>query len=362
VRRCAWLVVLVAWQAHAFDAILSGSAAVDYRYVAGTNPPDNPSPLGITGLAFEVSQKVVAEVGHGVSFTIKACAGCHGIEIDQGFGEVRVKRAFNVRAGRINVPFGEFNARHDPTNFTTPSKPLPYAMGDMLWYGRDGLNLGIVPGPFVDNGAEIYGSFSLSKKTQFDYSVAVLKGLAGDNDIDFARSRQYLDINRTPAGAARLVLTGDDWAIGASFSGGTYDSKDSLLYLMGGLDLYLRLGPVIFRAEGLARRTDLDRAASGYKYAVVDAWFLKLGWYAQLDFVIIPQLTLVLRSDGIQRLGLPLPESDVSPNALVLRQTAAAMIRANENFAVKLDYELWTVSGAPYAMRHAARLALVVGY
>ena len=106
----------------------SGSAAVDYRFISGPRPPTNPSSLGITALNLEVAAKVVAEVGHGVSFTVKACGGCHGIELDQAYGELRVRDEVNLRVGRINVPFGEFNVRHDPANFSTPSKPLMYAM------------------------------------------------------------------------------------------------------------------------------------------------------------------------------------------------------------------------------------------
>jgi hypothetical protein len=154
--------------------LLAGSASLDYRLVSGVAAPQNPSPLGITGLTFELAQKVVADVGHGVSFTVKACAGCHGLEVDQGFGELHVKRFVNVRAGRLNVPVGEFTVRHDPTNFATPSKPLPFAMGDMLQYDRSGFNLGILPAPYVDNGAEVFGSFSLGKTVTLDYSVAAV--------------------------------------------------------------------------------------------------------------------------------------------------------------------------------------------
>jgi hypothetical protein len=361
--RSAWLcLILISLPAAAFDAILSGSASVDYRYVGGILPPQNPSPLGINGLTFEVAQKVVAEVGHDVSFTVKACGGCHGIEVDQGFGEVRLKRFFNVRVGRLNVPFGEFTVRHDPANFTTPSKPLPYAMGDMLQYGREGFNLGIVPGPYVDNGAEVYGSLSLGEKTQLDYTVYVVKGLAGDNDIDFVRSRAYVDNNRTPAFGARLVLTGDDWAVGGSVNAGAYDAKDALWYVMGGLEFYLRVGQVVVRAEALGRRTDLDPAATGYPNVLVDPWFLKLGWYAQVDWSPRPELTFVLRSDGLQRLGMPLPFTGLSPSAGVQRQTAAMMVRTHEHLALKLDYELWTFVGTTYETRHVARLGLVVGY
>lgn len=360
--RWLWVVVLVSLPGLAFDAVLSGSASIDYRYVTGPNPPQNPSPLGINGLTFELAQKVVAEVGHGVNFTVKACGGCHGLEVDQGFGELRVKPFFNLRAGRINVPFGEFTVRHDPANFTTPSKPLPYAMGDMLEYGREAFNLGIVPAPYVDNGLEFFGSLSLGDAAQLDYSVYVVKGLAGDNDLDFARSRNYLDNNRTPAFGGRLVLTGDDWAFGASASAGTYDSRDALWYVMGGLEMYARLGPVVLRGEALARRTDLDPSAPGYAFELVDKWFLKGGWYAQIDWSPRADLTFIVRSDGLHRWGMPLPLTELAPVSGVQRQTAAVLFRTHEHFAVKADYELWTFSGAPYQLRHVARLGIVAGY
>ena len=231
----------------------------------------------------------------------------------------------------------------------------------MLYYDRTGFNLGIVPGPWVDNGAELFGSLGLGATTQLDYAVYVVKGLAGDNDFDFARSRQYLDNNRTPAFGARLVLTGEDWAIGGSFSAGTYDPKDQLWYAMAGVDLYLRLGPVVLRGEALGRRTDLDPTAS-YAFSVRDTWFLKAGWYAQADWAVAEFLTIVLRTDGLQRWGLPLPGSALEPSAGLQRQTLAVLGRVHEHFALKADYELWTVQGAPFTLRHVVRVGLVAGY
>ena len=362
-RGLAIVVVLLSLEAGAVDVLFSGSAALDYRYVSGPNPAQNPSPLGINGLTFEVAQKVVADVGHGVSFTVKACGGCHGLELDQAYGEVHFKPLLNARVGRINVPFGEFTVRHDPTNFSTPSKPLPYAMGDMLNYSREGFNLGIVPAPYVDNGVELFGSLSLTDTAQIDYSLYVVKGLAGDNDLDFARSRIYVDNNRLPAFGARLVLTGNDWAIGASGNAGTYDSLDRLWYVMAGIDLYLKLGPVVFRAEALARRTDLDTTATGYAFELIDPWFLKAGWYAQLDWTPHPKVSLVVRTDGLHRFGMPLPGSEfTSASAGVQRQTVAALFRATEHIAIKADYELWTFSQTSYPTRHVARIGLVLGY
>lgn len=362
-KRLAAVLLLVTCSlpARAFDAVFSGSAAVDYRLVSGPNPPFNPSPVGITGLTFEVATKLVAEVGHGASFTVKACGGCHGLEVDQGFGELRVQPFFNLRAGRLNVNFGEFTMRHDPANFVTPSKPLPYAMGDMLMYDRTGYNLGIVPAPWVDNGLEFYGTLPLGPTVQLDYSAWLVKGFAGDNDLDFAASRSWLDNNHTPAFGGRLVLTGDEWAVGASGSAGAYDALDSRWYVMAGLETYFRVGPVTVRAEALGRRTDLDPTAA-YAFVVRDTWFLKAGWYAQVDWAINRWVTVAVRSDGLQRWGLPLPESVVGPAAGVQRQTLALLVRVHENFALKGDYELWTFSGAPFDLRHVGRLGVVAAY
>lgn len=363
-RRFALVGVLLAGvPASAFDSLLAGSAAVDYRLAFGRNPPENPSPFGINGLTLEVAQKVVVDVGRGVSFSVKACGGCHGLEVDQAYGELHVKRAFNLRAGRLNVPFGEFTVRHDPVNFITPSKPLPYAMGDMLQYTRQGFNLGIMPAPWVDNGAEVFGSVSFGPRAQLDYAVYAVKGPAGDNDLDFQRSRGYVDNNRTPTFGARLVLTGDDWAFGGSGAAGAYDSRDRLWFMMGGVEGYLRFGRVTLRVEALARRTDLDPDEPSYAFVLIDPWFLKLGWYAQLDFQVTPQLTLVARSDGLQRFGMPLPFSDLTTTSSgVLRQTLSGMFRINDNFAFKAGYELWTFSGAPFPLTHVARVSLVAGY
>lgn len=363
-RSFLLLLVTALWvpTAQAADVLLSGSAAIDYRFITGPNAPSNPSPLGITGLTAELAQKAVAEVGHGVSFSVKVCAGCHGLEVDQAAAELRFKRFFNVRAGRLNVPFGEFGVRHDPTNFTTPSKPLPYAMGDMLFYGSDGFNLGIVPAPYVDNGVEVFGSLSLGTTTQLDYSAYVVKGLVGENDLDFASSRQFLDANRLPAGGARLVLTGTDWGVGSSFSAGTADARDQRWYLMGGVDVFLRLGSFTVRAEALARRTDLDPTAS-YRFELIDPWFLKAGWYAQVDWEVLPKLVAIFRTDGLQRLGMPLPESNLSPSAGVQRQTLAVLVRVNDHAGLKADYELWSFQGnGDERLRHVVRAGVVVGY
>ncbi|MBX7113786.1 MAG: hypothetical protein K1X64_05570 [Myxococcaceae bacterium] len=358
---CLFVAVSGAWAND--NVILSGSANLDYRYVSGSNPPGNPSALGLTGLGLEVAMKGVIDFGHGLSFTAKVCGGCHGVEIDQGYGELMLRDALNVRLGRLNVPFGEFNLRHDPVNFTLPSKPLPYAMGDLLYYGPQDFNLGIVPAPYVDNGAELYGTVALSSPVQLDYSVYVVKGLAGSNDLDFAASRRYLDNNRIPAVGTRWVLASGDWALGASLSGGTYDDADTLTYVMGGADFYLRLGKVTLRAEGLFRRTQLDATAPGYRYQLIDSFFLKAGYYAQLDCDLTQALTLSVRADGLFRWGAPLPASHLEgPFASITRYGGGLLYRLSPSLAVKAGYEWWNFVAIASLPRHVARAALVFGY
>ena len=198
---------------------------------------------------------------------------------------------------------------------------------------------------------------------QLDYTLYAVKGLAGDNDFDFARSRTYTDNNKTPAFGGRLVLTGDNWAIGGSGSAGTYDSLDQLWYVMAGVEFWLRLGPVVLRGEGLGRRTDLDPNAGGYPFALVDRWFLKAGWYLQADWTPHPKFSVILRTDGLQRWGMPLPNSELTNAAAgVQRQTVAVLVRANEHLAFKADYELWTFTGTSYPLRHLGRVGIVFGY
>ncbi|MFZ5468636.1 MAG: hypothetical protein ACOZIN_04285 [Myxococcota bacterium] len=368
-------VLLASASAGAVDALFAGSLATDFRYVSPPSDPQAFSRLSIDSVTLEASQKIVVELGNGVSFSVKACAGCHGLELDQAYGEVHAHRFFNLRAGRLNVPFGEFNARHDPRNFSAPSKPLPYAMGDMLYYSRQELNLGIVPAPWVDNGAEVFGSFALGERLSLDYTAFLVKGLAGDNDLDFASSRSYVDINRTPTLGGRLVLAGDDWAVGLSGSGGTYDAKDRFWYLMAGVEGYLRLGAWTFRAEALERRTDLDPDDPDYSVPLKDPWFLKLGWYAQVDWELSPKLLLLVRTDGLHRLGVPLPGSALgaalagrdpnvatTPSVGVQRQTLGVLVRPSEHLAIKAGYELWTFSGLSYQRTHLGRVGLVLGY
>ena len=351
--------------AAAVDMMYSGSVALDHRLFVGVNSGavGLPSSIGLGSLNLEVAHKVTVDVTRGVSANVKMCFGCHGIELDQAYGEFHVNDLFNLRFGRINVPVGEFNARHDPANFTTPSKPLPYAMGDMLHFQPNEFNLGVVPTPYSDNGVEIFGSLALGQTAQLDYTAYAVKGLAGFNDIDFRFSRSFVDNNNTPAVGTRLVVSAGPVSLGASFGAGFYDRQDKLRYFLLGGELYARWRSLVLRAELIARRTDLDPGAVGYLYAADRPYYLPVGYYTQLDWEATSWLTLIYRADGLRRSGMPLPDSRiVELYSGITRHTVSALLRFRNGFLVKGGYEYWSFSGVDFESQHALRLALLFSY
>lgn len=345
--------------------LLTGSGSLDHREFIGADSrrPATPSSIGIDGTTLELAQKLVVDVSPTVNVNVKVCFGCHGVEVDQGYGEFQFNELLNLRVGRINVPVGEFNVRHDPANYTTPSKPLPYAMGDMLHYGE--LNLGIVPTPYSDNGIELFGSLWIAHRLQLDYTVYAVRGLPGDNDLSFIEARRVQDNNHTPAIGGRAVATWGQFSLGGSLGGGYYDRADKLRYLFYGVEAYWRGGPFVFRGELIYRLTDFDLTAPGYLYVINpdEPYFLKLGYYAQLDWQATEWLTLIYRADGLNRLGMPLPGSGIDQQfAAILRHTAAASLRLDKNLLLKLGYEYWLFRGTPFENEHVGRLALVYSY
>ncbi|HEY8208002.1 MAG TPA: hypothetical protein VIG99_11015 [Myxococcaceae bacterium] len=360
------LVVLLAPGASsATSFLLTGSGALDHREFLGAQSLQlaTPASVGIDSTTLELASKLVVDVSPGFSVSVKACYGCHGFEVDQGYAELQFEDRLNLRIGRFNVPVGEFNLRHDPANYTTPSKPLPYAMGDMVHYRE--FNLGVVPTPYSDNGIEVFGSFWLQHLIQLDYTVYVVRGLVGNNDFDFKAARDVRDNNHTPAIGGRVVATWNHLSLGGSLGGGYYDPADRLRYLFYGLEGYYSRGPFVVRVELINRLTDFDVNAPGYPFVInpAEPYFLKLGYYAQVDWKALPWLTAIYRLDGVNRLGMPIPGSGLNGQfAAVLRHTLAASMTVHPNLLLKLDYEFWAFRGTTFENVHAGRAAVVFSY
>src|SRR5512134_3605963 len=111
--------------ATASETNVSGSVYVDYRSIPDASVrARNPG-----GVKPEASLKLHVDIHEELSFSSKACVGCHTIELEQAMLEYTPKSWFNVQVGRIAVPFGEYSNRVDPSGHKTASAPLIYDMG-----------------------------------------------------------------------------------------------------------------------------------------------------------------------------------------------------------------------------------------
>lgn len=212
-------------------------------------------PIPEEGFIGEYSLGATYHADKSLTVTVRACVGCHSFELQNAYVDWELNSSWTFRAGRMPVPFGGFSRRTSPSHVESSTKPLPYIMGGMV--RQDQFNMGIVPAPFIDNGAGVTGTMWLTKSSKLSLEMAVVRGLKGFSpDIDFEVSREFQDINGEPSVAARALLTTDSFTTGASVAWGRYDADGSLDYLMGSLELSVRFGDWSLRLEGIIRETD----------------------------------------------------------------------------------------------------------
>jgi len=326
---------------------VSGSVYVDYWGI-GDTAIAKASPAGMSP---EAALKISVDVTDDVSFSAKACVSCHGVEMEHIQVEFMPSTRFNVQAGRLAIPFGEYANRIDPTGHVPTSAPLIYDMGRMAFGGRSAMNLGIIPLPYVDTGALVYGQVFLGP-VQAWYGGYVVGGLRGGNDVDFIamRSTPYNDNNRVPAGGGRVALTYGsepgalfgDASLGGSATAGRYDKDGTLGYAAWGADASFKIWVLTFRGEYATRKTDLDPNVT-YRYQLVDPWFRKQGWYAELEHPLGAWLKAAWRYDELQRQGVPLPGAAESfgTDERIRRGTAALVWTPAASVFAKLSWERW---------------------
>jgi hypothetical protein len=165
------------------------------------------------------------------------------------------------------------------------------------------------------------------------------------------RTSPYVDNNKTPSYGGRIAITYSsnpgavlgDASLGASYTGGRYDRDARLQYQVAGADASIQLWKVILRGEYAIRRTDLDPNASGYGWVLVDDFFDKRGFYAELEHPLGRYLAMVYRYDRLERIGVPLPGSSASltPNSAIERGTVGTVITPASGIYMKLSYEYW---------------------
>jgi len=352
--------------ARAVDRNFAGSAQLDWHLVprSSSTLPERQIPLD--GFTTEAALKVSVDVTDRLWANVKACFGCHGIELAMAHVDYRFADELSVRAGRFSPSFGSFNIRHDPANHRLSSKPLPYDMGRMLRMRE--WNLGVLPSPFPDNGVEVHGTHWFGLRTQVDYAVYAVNGFRGDasgQDLDFQASRSrdayYADNNGRPTFGARAALTvklsrTGDLTVGASGMHGTFDPDRRLAYTILGADVVLRLKRTNIRAEWLARKQDLDVSdPSQYRYQTLSGgdFFIKHGAYFEIEHPLSSRVDLIARVDGLYRKGNVVLDSPLRRQSAVLRYTLGTTFVIERGLRIKLSTEIWDFSDAGRGGRNA---------
>jgi hypothetical protein len=263
---------------------------------------------------------------------------CHGITVDQAYGEIRINSLVNIEAGRINVPFGDFYLRHDPANDAFLSKPLPYAMGHMLRFQSDRFNLGVIPIPYVDHGASIFGDVWIRDTVQIWYSGYAVNGFRSSVPRDFAFKSQlgdagFSDNNDDVAWGGRLALAGGPFTAGTSYLRGEYDPDSKYAYEIWGVDASAYWRGLQLRAEYAERDTKVS------ENDVRDTLYKK-GFYVQLEAPAGQYLALVGRFDGLLREG-PSLGTDNDESSGVVRFTAGVNVIPTIHYALRVQYQHW---------------------
>ena len=340
-------------QAQELERNFAGSAQLDYLWVPTTARARG---FSFDGFTTELAIKLAVDFTENFSANIKVCYGCHGFETDMAFVDLRIADQLNFRVGRMNPAFGDFLLRHDPANHRANSKPLPYDMGRML--RRQEWNMSILPAPYVDNGLEINGTQWFSDDIQLDYAAYILSGFKGNNDaldLDFVQSRSgslyYVDNNSEPAFGGRLALTMNftdaiSATLGASAMYGHYDPSAELSYFIGGVDVFLRVDELVFRFEYLLRRTEFSvgsdpEARFRYEFDPARNFFIKDGFYAELEYPFTDWLEVFFRADGMRRIGNVAITSPLRSTSAILRYTGGLNLVVERGLRIKLSGEFW---------------------
>ncbi len=341
------------------DRNFAGSVQLDYLAVPSE---DVGRELGLDGATVELSLKLAVDFNDDVSSNVKICVACHGMEVGMAFFDLRKSDLLNFRVGRFTPQFGSFPLRHDPANHRTSDKPLPYDMGRML--RTEEWNMSILPTPWVDNGIEVSGTKFTGDSGRIDYAVYAIGGPkagSGASDFDFiqsrSRDRYYVDNNSRPSVGAKFGTSFDitdnlSFAWGASVMAGHYDPNNELSYGIFGTDLQLRYKRIYWRSEYIARRTKMalgDDPATRFKYGpgadgTYDPYFIKDGFYTELEVPLTDAFDVIGRWDGMRRLGNVVATSPLRSKSSILRYTAAVAYRLSMGLRIKSSVEFYDFS------------------
>lgn len=335
----------------------SGSAVLDYKSILDA-PEDEPV-LTKLGAVAEWSLKMNVDVSERVSASGRLCSACHGITINHAFAEVRLAPLANINAGRIEVPFGDFYLRQDPASDVFLSKPLPYAMGHMLRYQSDRFNLGVVPMPYVDEGAVLFGDVWIRDIWQIWYGVWGVNGFQSGTPRDFTFKDQlsdsgFSDNNDETSWGGRVAVARGAYTVGASFLRGDYDPKGKYDYTVFGFDASAWIRGVQLRGEYVARENHVYLLGSGARGIL-----RKKGFYLQAESPVVRHAQLVGRLDGLLRQGASLATDNDSSSGII-RWTAGINLVPSIDYSLRFQFERWRFTD--FVDTSVLRFGLVTSY
>lgn len=361
----ATVLALVARPAAALERNFAGSAMADYHLAPANH---STRATAFDGFTTELALKAAIDVTERFSASVKVCYGCHGFELPMAHLDYRFGSAVSLRVGRFSPSLGAFNLRHDPANHRLSSKPLIYDMGRMLRMRE--WNLGVLPSPFPDNGAELSGTHWFGESVQLDwaaYAVAGFKSDAQRLDLDWQRSRTpdayYVDNNHQPAVGARVVVTArlgetSDLTFGASAQHGSPDPDRKLRYTFFGGDLTLRVRRTNVRVEYLGRRQTFETSdPTQLAYRVAGGrgdFFVKQGLYAEIEQPLSGAVDLVLRYDFMSRNGNVQAGSPLTHRSAIHRGTVGFTYALERGLRLKASTESWHFTDADHRGRQQA--------
>lgn len=314
----------------------SGSIGFDYVNLVGA---DNPQRIANAGMLIEWAQKVTVDVSDRLAVNAKVCTSCHGFAVDQAYAEIRLHRLANIEAGRINVPFGDYYLRHDPANDVHPSKPLPYAMGGMLRFRNDQFNLSVIPMPYSDQGASLFGDIWIHDATQIWYSIYLVNGFRAPTPRDFSFQAQTdnsglgSDNNGSLSWGGRVSFARKAVSFGGSYLKGTYDPASRFEYAAWGVDLALEAAGITLRSEYLQRDTDVLAAEELGRLR-------KRGFYVQVEIPVERRVGIVGLFDGLLREG-PSLGTEIDAQSGIVRWSLGLNISPAIQYTFRLAYDHW---------------------
>lgn len=297
-----------------------------------------------------ISMPKAAGMAGRVRANIRACYGCHGLEIESAHFTFEASAHFSFRAGRFALPLGGINSRHDQTVRVQVSKPLPQIMGGMI-RGRE-FNQGVLPAPMSDNG---FGATALVDggdfMLRFDlFAVGGLKS-GGSPDLSFVASRDYEDNNAEPAVGGRITADFDWIVVGGSGMLGNSDASGRNTYQFVTVDLSFNfgymtddlLGDLTLDVYAAQRRTEYFDAGGG------ESHFWKRGYWAQLSFSLFEDFKVAVSADGLFVSDIPLsPFGPTTFAGAAITDRSNQLNRGSAGFAWSLGSGIQAKGGIEY--------------